>query len=129
MTFQIYADRRQRHPVTRLLLVNLSCEVAALASTVSHHVVFSQNGVGVPFLETAGDLLEVLAQSLFMLLLLLLAMGWAVTKTELRCKAAIFSVWVSYVLLHCLLYVWKKVQNTKMLLDLLQRRIKNIIVL
>ena len=115
--------------MTRLLLVNLSCEVAALASTVSHHVVFSQNGVGVPFLETAGDLLEVLAQSLFMLLLLLLAMGWAVTKTELRCKAAIFSVWVSYVLLHCLLYVWKKVQNTKMLLDLLQRRIKNIIVL
>jgi hypothetical protein len=47
-------------------------------------------------------------QSLFMLLLLLLAMGWAVTRQELKWKSAIFAVWLTYSLLHCLLYLWKK---------------------
>ena len=50
-------------------------------------------------------------QSLFMLLLLLLAMGWAVTRHELKCKTAIFTIWLSYCIVHCLLYVWKRVKT------------------
>ena len=54
-------------------------------------------------------------KSLFMLLLLLLAMGWAVTRQEIRCKMAIFSVWLAYSIVHCLLYYWKRVSYvTKM---------------
>ena len=60
-------------------------------------------------LRTSTHLSQVFSQSLFMLLLLLLAMGWAVTRTELKWRWQIFTVWLSYSLLHCLLYVWKKV--------------------
>ena len=46
-----------------------------------------------------------------MLLLLLLAMGWALTRQELTCKAALFTLWSTYTVVHCLLYVWKKVKK------------------
>ena len=52
-------------------------------------------------------------QSLFMLLLLLLAMGWAVTRQELKCKQVIFPVWLTYCLVHCILYIWKRVRENK----------------
>jgi phosphatidylglycerophosphate synthase len=46
---------------------------------------------------------------MFMLLLLLLAMGWAVTRQEVACKTALITLWLLYTLIHLLLYVWKKV--------------------
>jgi len=45
-----------------------------------------------------------------MLLLLLLAMGWAITRQELSCKITLFSLWSAYTLLSCLLYVWMKTE-------------------
>ncbi len=47
-----------------------------------------------------------------MLLLLLLAMGWAVTNQEFnnKAKVLIFSTWVWYTLTHCLLHWGKKVR-------------------
>jgi hypothetical protein len=54
-------------------------------------------------------LTELVFQSLFMLLLLLLAMGWAVTRQEVACKTALFTLWSLYTLVHLMLYVWKKV--------------------
>ena len=52
-------------------------------------------------------------QSVFMLLLILLSMGWAVTRHELTCKVALFSLWSLYTIVHCLLYIWKKVRQEK----------------
>ena len=46
-----------------------------------------------------------------MLLLLLLAMGWAVTRQEVACKTALFTLWSLYTLVHLMLYVWKKVSS------------------
>ena len=48
-----------------------------------------------------------------MLLLILLSMGWAVTRHELTCKIALFSLWSLYTIVHCLLYIWKKVRQEK----------------
>ena len=100
---------RQKHPITRLLAAQLGVEFSALVIATVHHTIFSLDGYGVPWLDVMGDILEIFAQSLFMLLLLLLAMGWAVTRQELRWRKVIFAVWLIYSLLHCALYVWKKV--------------------
>jgi hypothetical protein len=48
-----------------------------------------------------------------MLILLVLAKGWAVTRTELTGKPFIFTIWVAYAVVHILLYVWKEVRNDK----------------
>jgi len=50
-------------------------------------------------------------QGIFMLILLVLAKGWAVTPRELTGKPFIFSIWGVYTILHLLLYVWKEVHT------------------
>lgn len=44
-----------------------------------------------------------------MLLLLLLAKGWAVTRQEFTWKPLLFLIWLIYGVVHVLLYVWNKV--------------------
>lgn len=44
-----------------------------------------------------------------MLLLLLLAKGWAVTRMELTWKPLVFTIWLCYGVVHILLYVWNMV--------------------
>jgi hypothetical protein len=46
-----------------------------------------------------------------MLLLLLLAKGWAVTRQEFTWKPLLFGVWILYGVVHILLYVWNKVNK------------------
>lgn len=45
-----------------------------------------------------------------MLLLLLLAKGWAVTRMELTWKPLVFAIWLCYGVVHILLYVWNMVR-------------------
>jgi Rhodopsin-like GPCR transmembrane domain len=44
-----------------------------------------------------------------MLLLLLLAKGWAITRMELTWKPLVFGIWMLYGIVHILLYVWNLV--------------------
>ncbi|KAG1653967.1 hypothetical protein GQR58_025308 [Nymphon striatum] len=48
-------------------------------------------------------------QSIFMLLLLLLAKGWPITRNEITWKPVLFGIWILYTLIHFLLHVWKLV--------------------
>ncbi|CAG9578901.1 unnamed protein product [Danaus chrysippus] len=103
---QIYAVRTQRHPVTKLFTSSLVLEFIALCFNVLHTVKFAADGEGFEGLSVAGDILDILSRTLFMLLLLLLAKGWAVTRLELTYKPLVFGVWLVYGVVHILLYVW-----------------------
>lgn len=46
-----------------------------------------------------------------MLLLLLLAKGWAITRLELTHKPLVFTIWFIYGVVHVLLYVWNMVRH------------------
>lgn len=48
-------------------------------------------------------------QTTFMLLLLLLAKGWAVTRMEFTRKPLVIAIWLGYGIVHILLYVWNLV--------------------
>lgn len=48
-------------------------------------------------------------QTTFMLLLLLLAKGWAVTRLEFTWKPLVFAIWFLYGVVHILLYIWNMV--------------------
>lgn len=54
-------------------------------------------------------MLIIFFQTSFMLLLLLLAKGWAVTRMELTWKPLVFATWFCYGVVHILLYVWNMV--------------------
>ena len=106
---QAYASVRQDHPICRLLASGLVFQLAALLCLLLHYSLFAANGTGVFPLALIGQVLEIVSQSMFMLLLLLLAMGWAVTRQKLSCKITLVSLWVTYVMLHLILYLWMKV--------------------
>lgn len=106
---QLHAAWKQQHPITRLLAADLTVQYVALIFTNLHFGLFAANGQGVEAFAVMGEVLEIISQSLFMLLLLLLAMGWAITRQELTCKFSFFTLWSLYTLLSCLLYIWMKV--------------------
>ncbi|GFW24451.1 transmembrane protein [Trichonephila clavipes] len=103
---QVYAAIHQHHHVTRLYTASLALQLQFVFSSVVHMVKFAIDGVGIEVLCIVGDVLHLLAQSLFMLLLLLLAKGWAITRTELTWKPVLFCVWLLYTCVGVLLYVW-----------------------
>ncbi|XP_033211659.1 transmembrane protein 145 [Belonocnema kinseyi] len=103
---QLYAVRLQRHPVTRLFTASLLLEFIALCLILIHILKFAFDGVGYEQLEVAGDIFDILSRTSFMLLLLLLAKGWAVTRMELTWKPLVFTIWLFYGIVHILLYVW-----------------------
>ncbi|KAK3853937.1 hypothetical protein Pcinc_039549 [Petrolisthes cinctipes] len=107
---QIYAACRQVHAITRLFTATLVVQVAGLLLNTLHLLVFSSDGIGFLPLNIAGDLFNILAQSSFMLVLLVLAKGWAVTRMVLTGRPLIIALWGLYSVLILTLYFWNMME-------------------
>nr|AEE61411.1 unknown [Dendroctonus ponderosae] len=103
---QCHAVKIQKHPVTRLFTASLVLDFVALSLNVIHTLKFAMNGEGYEKIQMIGDICDILSRTSFMLLLLLLAKGWAVTRLELTWKPLVFAIWLCYGIVHILLYVW-----------------------
>ncbi|XP_016947783.1 uncharacterized protein LOC108023051 [Drosophila biarmipes] len=112
LPMQIYAVRRQKHPVTKLFTLSLLSEFVSLALITAHLIHYAANGVGEPRLQAAGDVLDILSRTTFMLILLLLAKGWAVTRQQISRTGWIIlmSIWVPYCAFHVFLYIWDRTE-------------------
>lgn len=107
---QVYAACRQIHPITRLFTATLIVQLAGLLFDTLHLLVFSFNGEGNECVNIVGDLFNILAQSLFMMLLLLLAKGYAITRMMLYHRYLLFSLWGLYSILILTLYFWNMIE-------------------
>lgn len=103
---QAYAACRQIHPITRLFTAVLVVQLAGLLFDTLHLLVYAFDGEGNEGINIAGDLFNILAQSLFMMLLLLLAKGWAITHMMLTRRVSLFTLWGLYSILILTLYFW-----------------------
>lgn len=103
---QLYAAVHQHHHITRLFTTSLALQLCYVFCSVVHMVKFAVDGEGIEVLAIVGDVIHLLSESLFMLLLLLLAKGWAITYTELTWKPVLFCIWLLYTCVGVLLYVW-----------------------
>uniref|UniRef100_A0A1A9UF76 GPR180/TMEM145 transmembrane domain-containing protein n=1 Tax=Glossina austeni TaxID=7395 RepID=A0A1A9UF76_GLOAU len=112
LPMQIYAVRLQKHPVTRLFTLSLLSEFVSLALITAHLIKFAVNGVGLPNMQTSGDILDIFSRTTFMLILLLLAKGWAVTRQQISRTGWIIlmSIWVPYCAFHVFLYYWNRTE-------------------
>ncbi|XP_026689111.1 integral membrane protein GPR180 [Diaphorina citri] len=109
---QLYAVAHQRHPVTKLFTASLILEVVGIAFNLLDVLKYAYDGVGYSNLSCLGEILDILSRTTFMLLLILLAKGWAVTRIELSWKPfSILLIWFIYGIVHILLYVWNKVNS------------------
>lgn len=103
---QVYAVMRQKHPVPKLFTAGLVIALCGILLNVFHCLKFAFDGEGVETAAIVGGVLDICSQTLLMLLLLLLAKGWAITRKDLTWRPLLFSVWALYGLVHVLLYVW-----------------------
>lgn len=103
---QCHAVKAQKHPVTRLFTASLFLDFVALCLSLIHTLKYALDGEGYPKLAMTGDIFDILSRTSFMLLLLLLAKGWAVTRLELTWKPLVFAIWLCYGIIHIILYVW-----------------------
>lgn len=107
--FYFYVYSKQRHSLTKFLLVITCTEAVGIFCNFIHVAVFASNGVGVKWIAVLGNAIDTLAQCLFMLSLLLLAKGWMITQHRIRGKKVVFSLWGVYTLLNCILFLWNLV--------------------
>lgn len=105
---QIFGSKKQTHPVTKLFTLSLIMEFISICLILFHLIKFASDGRGNESLKVAGDIFDILSRTSFMLILLLLAKGWAVTRLEISTAAwvALIVIWISYLILNFVLYVW-----------------------
>nr|KAG5712887.1 hypothetical protein BaRGS_007484 [Batillaria attramentaria] len=106
----LYAFHKQRHVITKLFTVVLVGELSSTVLSLIHVTVFAFDGEGVVWLSKVGVLVDVVVQCLFMLLLLLMGKGWAITNSELKWKSVLFGICGAYTLLNLFLYIWNLVE-------------------
>lgn len=110
MFLWIYAFLKQQHLITKLLTVVFAGELLSTILSLIHVTTFSFNGVGVEWMNKFGTLVDIVVQCLFMMFLLMLAKGWAITTNELRWKSVLFGICGAYTLLNLFLYIWNIVE-------------------
>ncbi|XP_061172443.1 uncharacterized protein LOC133181832 [Saccostrea echinata] len=104
--FWFYVYSKQRHSLTKFLLLITCTEAFGIFFNFIHVAVFASNGVGVYWIAVAGNAIDIIAQCLFMLSLLLLAKGWMITQPNIWGRKVVFSLWGVYTLLNCVLFLW-----------------------
>lgn len=95
-----------QHPVTKLLTLNIVLELVGILLNFLHVIKFAFDGIGLSWLSVIGNGIDVLAECLFVLLVLVIAKGWAITRIHLEGRWIVFSVWGLYTFLNALLFVW-----------------------
>ena len=110
---QCYAFAIKQHVVAFLLFVCLLLEFFGILFNFVHFVTFAKDGVGIEKLVTVGMFFDLLAQSSFMLLLLLVVKGMAISCVKLPLTKLIFvvTVWLAYTVANVALFTWNLVSS------------------
>lgn len=105
---QIHGSRKQSHPVTKLFTMSIILEFISICFILIHLLRYASNGQGNEELKVTGEIFDILSRTSFMLILLLLAKGWAVTRMEISSVSwmTLIFIWISYLTLNLVLYVW-----------------------
>ncbi|ESO05882.1 hypothetical protein HELRODRAFT_64810 [Helobdella robusta] len=105
---QAYALSLRRHTVAVLLFLCLFLEFLGIVFNFVHYTKFAGDGIGVVSLSTVGKFFDLLAQSLFMLLLLLVVKGMAINCERLPIFTILFvsTVWFAYTASNIALFIW-----------------------
>lgn len=105
---QIIGQKKQKHTLPKLFTLSIMLEFISICLILFHLIKFASDGRGNETLKVSGDVFDILSRTSFMLILLLLAKGWAVTRLEISTASwiALIFIWISYLILNFVLYVW-----------------------
>jgi len=97
------------HSVVKLLSIAFVLEGLSVFSLFIHYAVYQSDGVGAPGLKGIGDFLDLGAQLVFILLLILVAKGWTITKSRIEDRTIVLIGLGSLSAAYLALFIWENV--------------------
>ena len=101
----VYAYKQQVHLLTKMVTVCIGSEFVGVIFNFLHVLIFSFNGIGATWLKYLGNFLGIFSECLYMLVLLGIARGWAITHLKLQAKRQIFCFWGIYTALNAIFFI------------------------
>lgn len=98
------ASLTYRHPIYQLSAVVVTLLAVSVFFQFVHHMSYTSDGIGMTGLEHMGQIIDIIARVTFILLLLLLAKGWAITRNRLTQRTLIVSITFAFGLVYLLAY-------------------------
>jgi len=91
----------------RLFAGILAVEYIFIFCKLIHYSVFANDGKGVLFFDYLGDVLEVINRLLFILMIMLLALGWTITNDSLPGKGCVLLTCLVFLTIWLAILIWK----------------------
>ncbi len=110
---QIYAMQKMPGLLSALLTISMSMTFVGMFCNLMHVLTFAFNGEGFARLGIYGDFMDVLAQCVFMMTLLLIVKGYTITRDRMSVRARIIllSMWTIYAAGSIALFFWNMVRS------------------
>jgi len=96
------------HLIVRLFTFCVATEFLSIFCLFIHYAAYSSNGRGVPFFHGLGDFLDIVAQIAFILLVVLIAKGWCISKTIIDDRFIVLVGLGVLSVLYLAMFIWMK---------------------
>jgi len=94
------------HLIVRLYTACVALEGLSVFSYFVHYASYSSNGVGSPFMRGLGDFLDICCQVVFILLVILIAKGWCISKTQIDDRKIVLGGLGALIILYFSMFIW-----------------------
>jgi len=98
---------RAYHVLMKMLTLVIACEWLATLIFLCTNAVYAVNGVGSPAFTGIADAIDLIAQVVFIILLMLLAQGWSISSSAIMNRKVLIIGFVSLIVLNIVLFIWK----------------------
>jgi len=108
-TIWVFLRTGSYHTLVRLFTFCIALEGFSVFLLFIHYAVYAQDGVGAVGLQGVGDFMDIVAQIAFMLLIILLAKGWCISKTSIDQPKAILVGLGVVICAYLAMFIWENV--------------------
>ncbi|XP_042147604.1 transmembrane protein 145 [Ixodes scapularis] len=103
-------SRNYLHTTYKMFIVSVLCQMQSLLCLVVFYALYADDGVGIPLLKLMGSVLSSVSTLIFLLLLILVAKGYTVTRGRLKSgtSAKIGTFMTIYVVVYSALFTYEQ---------------------
>ncbi|KAH6930250.1 hypothetical protein HPB50_012262 [Hyalomma asiaticum] len=108
--FCVLFSRSYLHTTYKMFMVSVLCQLLSLLCLVTYYAMYADDGVGIPQLKLLGRILSSSSTLVFLLLLILVAKGYTVTRGRLKpsTSAKIGTFMTLYVVVYTALFIYER---------------------
>jgi len=105
--YQLSQKLEYVHPMVKVFAVVVFLQFLVITAKLVHYGSFARNGVGVPAAFVASEGVDLVARSLFVLMLMLMAKGWTISGDELTGRNLVLAVVGGFFVAAALVMFWQ----------------------